>query len=247
MLNKKLNIQWSKLVFTPSVFMMLLTAILLGLFISLGCWQLHRYEEKKLLAQQYQLRSQQAPLTLNDLTSSKITDVHYLPLRLLGHYDNAHTFLLDNQIHNHQAGYYVLTPFIANQHQQLVLINRGWVARNVDRRILPPVPSLLGQQIIQGMIYVPSKKTFVLSAQNENSAWPRVIQALDIQQMQGLLQRPLESWVLLARPSPHEDFVREWKPQINAQKNLSYALQWFTFAAVLLVLFIALNIHRHAK
>ena len=86
--------------------------LILPIFLSLGFWQLNRAAEKKILLQQYEQRAQR-PLQLSDIKGEG-KNYQYFPVVLTGHFDNQHSFLLDNKIYQRQAGYQVLTPFIVN-------------------------------------------------------------------------------------------------------------------------------------
>ena len=53
------------------------------------------------------------------------------------------------------------------------------------------------------------------------------------------LGRPLDPRVLLEMPQPGSAFVREWQPEVfPPQRHYGYALTWFTFALVAVILFV---------
>ena len=58
-------------------------------------------------------------------------------VQLDGHYDNSRQFLLDNMTDGGSAGYHVLTLFRAAASRDLILVDRGWIAKDF-RSALPP-------------------------------------------------------------------------------------------------------------
>ncbi len=216
---------------------------LLALFIGLGSWQLERAREKAALQQTYESRLQQSPRSLNQLPNDT-QDLRYYPVEITGHYDNAHHILVDNKVHQRQVGYDVITPFIPDDGKQLILINRGWIAAGKSRNELPVIAQVIGTQTVRGIIYIPIGKPFLLSQQQEfTGQWPVRVQVPDISLIAHHLQQPLYPFLVLLDPTAQNGFVRDWKPvNMPAQKHIGYAVQWFTFALVLIIIFLALNI-----
>lgn len=220
----------------------------MALFICLGFWQLDRAKQKQVLMQQFQTRMQLPPVDLKQLPP-EINAKRYYPVLLTGNYDNAHSFLLDNKINNHRVGYEVLTPFFNNSSSQWVLINRGWIPAGKQRGQLPILPAINEQQTIKGVVYVPVGKPFFLGNLTDGTAsWPLRIQALEISKLEQLLQKPLLPFVVWLSPQESNGFIRDWQPiAMPAQKHLGYAVQWFSFATVLILIYIVLNIRRNSS
>ena len=106
---------------------------MLAILIRLGFWQLSRAEEKReLLANQTaMMRKELQPIA--ELLAEN-NDLRYRRVIAEGHYDVQHQVLLDNQIHNGKVGYFVLTPFILADEDKTILVNRGWLLMNKDRK-----------------------------------------------------------------------------------------------------------------
>lgn len=230
--------------FAPKWYFVIATLVFVALFISMGCWQLRRADEKGVLQTSFESRMHLSPLTLQQITATQ--DVRYYPVTVTGHYDNAHTILLDNKIYQHRIGYEVVTPFIPTlqtHNQRVVLVNRGWLAADIDRQVLPVIPDIIGQQTITGVIYQMPGKAFTLGSIAEGRThWPLRLQALDFSLVESILQRPLYPFVVLLSPNDKEGFVRDWQPiATSVQKHIGYAVQWFTFAGVLVIIFIVLS------
>ncbi len=217
----------------------LLTAVLLPLLVLLGFWQLLREQEKLALQDVYAARQMEAPAALGTLIPA--ADLQYRQVELRGTFDNAHTFLLDNRIHQGRVGYDVITPVTTDDNQQ-VFINRGWIAQGPSRALLPAIAALDGQVLLRGSIYVPVGDPFVLGEAVATEGWPQVIQTLDLMRMAkeaSYTEAALFPYtVRLAEGAPGV-LVRDW-PLISTtpQKHRGYAVQWFAMATMLLGLYL---------
>jgi len=243
----RINLSGKDYQFTPRWSLTLLTLLFLALFISLGFWQLSRAKEKQLLQHSYDSRLTQPPIALQQLPQN--SDLRFYRTIVTGEYDNAHSLLLDNKIHDHQIGYEVITPFIINNEPRILLINRGWIPAGEHRNQLPIIPAVLGEQTLTGQIYIPAGKPFTLGNPLESTPhWPPRLEALEIPIVAKLLNKTAFPFVILLSPEQKEGFVRAWQPvNMPAHKNIGYAVQWFTFALVLLIIFVALNTHKKRK
>lgn len=230
--------------FAPKWYFIVGTICLCALFIRLGYWQLQRAAEKEHLQATFTTRLQMAPLSLTQLLQKQ--DKLYYPLTVTGHYDNTHTILLDNKIHAHQVGYEVLTPLLLNN-GYILLVNRGWIPTTAHRNVLPVISDILDEQTVVGSIYITPGKSFILGHTAEDkTTWPLRIEALDIPLLANKLHHPVYPFVLLLLPNKMDlPFVRDWQPvAMPAQKHIGYAVQWFTFAIILMIIFIGLNIRK---
>jgi surfeit locus 1 family protein len=230
--------------FAPKWYFAVATLFFCALFIHLGFWQLNRAAIKEHLQHIFNEHLHAIPMSLAELP--KDTDLSYYPVTVTGHYDNSHSVLLDNKVHAHRVGYEVLTPFIAEPDQQAVLINRGWIPANSDRHILPTIPPITGKQTLIGNIYIAPGKSFVLGNVLESKEiWPLRMEALDIPAVQAKLRRPLYPFIVLLSANEKEGFLRDWQPvAMSADKHRGYAVQWFSFAGVLMIIFFALSFRK---
>jgi surfeit locus 1 family protein len=225
--------------FKPGRASVLGTLLLLPLFWSLGVWQLHRAEEKDSLIELRKTRAESAELML-DGASPPIDELRYRSVLIRGHYDSAHQFLLDNQILDRQVGYHVLTPLRLEGSDLHVLVNRGWVRAPAERTQLPEVSVVEDPVQIRGTVdRFPSVGLRLAGAEIPASGWPAVVQVLDARALSERLGYPLLPYQVLLGPSQPEGYARNWKlAEVDPGKHLGYALQWFCFAAVLLLLFL---------
>lgn len=215
-------------------------ALLLPLFISLGFWQLRRADEVRAILQAQEQKPQEAILQGENLSWAE-TDNRYRRIQLSGEWDVTHQFLLDNQIHQQQAGYHVLTPLHIQGTDAAVLVNRGWIPAGRDRRQLPDVAMPQGSvQFIGQVEHFPAVGFKLAGAEIPTPGWPSVVQVLAEKNLSERLGYRLLSYQVLFPAEASGGFVRDWKPssRLNPGKNLGYALQWFSFAALLVILYV---------
>jgi surfeit locus 1 family protein len=237
--------QIGSLEFTPGRWSTAVTLILLGILVSLGFWQLDRAEQKRALLDQYGGGQKQTVLQLEaDLKSA--AGLNYQDAVVVGHYDNGHQFLLDNRTHAGQAGYQVLTPFAIRDTEVAVLVNRGWIPLGKSRDRLPDVTVHEERQRISGRLKIPPRKVFMLGDEDPRQGWPWRIQQIRIESLSAELGRPLLPVVLLLDAEQPDGFVRQWRPLagFGPERNIGYAVQWFGLAAVLLIIYLAVNTRR---
>lgn len=226
-----------KLKRTPLVAYLCLMPILL----MLGFWQLDRAESKQLLLN---LKAQQQTTEAFLLTDDSPDDPEtflYKPVKATGHYDNAHQFLLDNQVHQGKAGYFVLTPLRLNNSKKAVLINRGWVPVGASRATLPEVTVIQDEITILGHINrFPRVGLKLTDSEATIHNWPAVVQVIDSEFLSRQLTYPAFNFQIELKPTQAHGFLRDWhKPAaMTPEKHLGYAVQWFLLALTLTVLFI---------
>lgn len=215
---------------------------LLPLLIALGIWQLGRAEEKRLFfKQQEQGLASSEIIQLSTAMDDNVDALRYKKVKATGHYDQAHQFLIDNQISEGKAGYFVLTPFVLQGESKAVLVNRGWVPLNRDRSVLPDVPIKSGQTVISGRINrFPSVGIKLAGAEIPSDSWPSVVQVVDSQVLTKKLAYSLFPFQVELDKDQPEGFMREWKTTtiMLPEQHIAYAIQWFALAFTLTLLFI---------
>lgn len=167
----------------------------------------------------------------------------YREVEVQGEYDNAHQFLLDNQMQGQQAGYAVITPLILAD-GRTVLVNRGWLPRSASREQLPVVEVAEQVRMIRGRINLPGK-AFGLGEMSYEQGWPLRLQYLDYPAIGQRLERQVEPFVLMLGTGQADGYVRNWQPVVDGPgKNYSYMGQWLAMATAVLFLYIVLNVKR---
>lgn len=223
----------------------LATLILLPVLISLGIWQLGRADEKRAMLE---LQVQKARLPVYDIAQEddKPRDIAHRRLKATGKFDTQHIIYIDNKVYQGQVGYNVVQPLLLENSDAVVLVNRGWVAATESRAILPQVPHVDSQQVLEGLARINTKDVASLGAGNRvGEQWPALVRWIDIAELQKSLPFKLKPYLLLQTNDTQDGLIREWKfASSPPEKNVSYATQWFSFALLLLGLYIGLNLKR---
>jgi surfeit locus 1 family protein len=228
--------------FAPAVWPTLAALFFFVLTLWLGNWQSSRAETKRALQARYDTAMQEAPVHVGNTLLDR-DGVLYRKLEMRGVFDDTHSILLDNRVLNGVVGYHVLTPLIIEGGRFAILVNRGWVAagRTREQVPLPPVPG--GAVRLEGMAVDPHSRYLELA---HTTPQGRVWQNLDFARyaaVSGLRLQP----VLLLQTSPVADGLqRVWpRPDTGVSMHVSYAIQWYSLATTLAVLWLVMNVKRH--
>lgn len=233
-------------VFTSKLLPLIAVIGLVITMLNLSHWQLTRGHYKSHLEKNFAKRGQHLPLDWLKLKKNTAI-LEYHPVKIQGFYDSPHTFLIDNQIVDHKVGYYVITPFmqVSNNPSPWLLVNRGWVSRGPDRKLLPTLPAIRGEQMVFGNLKIPSSKIFVLGHPQTLSEWPLLLQALDIRMIEKALGHPIYPYLVLLDPKAEAGFLRHWSVTgVTSQKHYAYAIQWLALSLTLVIIYIFANTRR---
>jgi cytochrome oxidase assembly protein ShyY1 len=212
----------------------LLLLLAVAALASLGLWQLHRGQQKKLLIETYEQALKATPVPLNRFPAAVAPD-HWMPVSLRGSYLADRQLLLDNQSQGEVAGFDVWTPLRMDD-GTLVMIDRGWLPHG-RKSELPAAPA--GTVELHGFwrnLPVPGLR---LKADNcSNQGWPRAVEYPTIEDLRCLYaESPLPGVVLLSTDEG-DGLVREWHPApgFPPERHYAYAAQWFGLSLTLLIL-----------
>ena len=223
--------------------MTLLVVVLLALFVSLGRWQWQRGQDKQAAWAEFE-RQDTRPTRVHDDVDSLL---RFSRVELSGQFDPRHQFLLDNRSHAGRAGYEVLTPFLLDSGAR-VLVNRGWIPSSGYRDQLPDValPANEPRRITGRLDDLPAAGLASgRAAPTPGNAWPKLTSFPTHDELQAALGKNIAQRILLLDPEAPGGFVREWSPPgLSPDRHLSYAIQWWGFAVVLLVLYFGLNFRK---
>lgn len=214
---------------------------LLPLLIALGIWQLERSEEKRAFLELEQQQAASEVLHLSPTTEDNLEALRYRKVEVRGHYDNAHQFLIDNQVSDGKSGYFVLTPFVLKGAAKAVLVNRGWVPLNRDRSVLPNVEIKKLQTTITGRVNsFPRVGIKLAGADLPTDTWPSVVQVADSNILAKTLGYPLFQFQIKLDKDLPDGFKREWHTTtiMLPEQHTAYAIQWFALALTLTIIFI---------
>lgn len=221
-----------------------LTAVLFPVLVALGFWQLERADEKAALAIQQERRAAAEAVSPDQLVDLPAEAIAYRRVRLAGVFLQAPTIFVDNQVRDGRYGHDVVSLFDDALSGRIIMLNRGWIPGDPARQGLPAVDTPDETLELNGQVYVPPGEPYLLEPEVFETLGAEVL----VQQSnsRGLRQAlepgltaPLFPWEVRLAPDQDGGFRRDW-PVVNVSpsKHRGYALQWFTMAAVLLLLFV---------
>ncbi|HWI97896.1 MAG TPA: SURF1 family protein [Burkholderiales bacterium] len=206
--------------------------------IALGHWQAGRADEKRVLGARLEQAFKAPPLEIPD---GKIDPRDYVMRHVAarGRFADEHTVYLDNKLRHGRPGYEVVTPLRLDG--VYVLVNRGWVEAGRTRAVLPRVPAPAGEVRVEGLGLARLPHALELG----EAAPGKVRQNVDLPALEketGLRFQPI---VIEQHSSAPDGLTRDWpRPDAGIEKHESYALQWYSLAALAVVLFVALSFRR---
>ena len=227
--------------FNFSFISVLLYLVFLALLICLGFWQLDRAEEKRRFFAKEQLSEGQSVSQMDLLRAADTEDLRYKKIEITGQYDQQHQYLIDNQIVNRQVGYFVMTPFLLDGMEKAVLVNRGWVALNKQRSVLPELSINTLKASLTGRINAfPVVGIKLAGAEIPTEGWPSVVQVVDVKVLSERLGYSLFPFQIELDSDMENGYIRDWKKTsiMPPEKHIAYAVQWFGLAITLTILFI---------
>lgn len=217
------------------------TLIGVAITASLGTWQLDRAAQKNAIQSALDSRALLPALSAADLAreAGAAVQQHYRPVRLRGHWVAERTVFLDNRQMNARVGFYVVTPLQLEGRPEAVLVQRGWVPRDLrDRSLLPTVVTPSGSVDVQGLIAPPPARLYEF----DSVATGAIRQNLDLAGFAaetGLRLAPLSLQQQDAAAGPNDGLLRQWpRPAVDVQKHYGYAFQWFAMSALMAGLYV---------
>lgn len=226
----------------PTVAMICVAA----LGIALGDWQRHRAGEKRAVVALASAAAREAPLDLA-AAGNDAAAVLYRTVHGSGEYDAAHAVLIDNKVRGGRPGFEVVTPFKLAPGNRYVLVDRGWVAQGPTRKALPSVQTPAGVVKIVGRATIPPKRYLELKADTGEGT---LRQNLDIERIAASSGLTLLPFVVEQTDpvAPPDELLRDWPlPDFGIEGHLSYMVQWYSLAALAIVLWLVLNWRRRLE
>jgi surfeit locus 1 family protein len=228
--------------FTFSWFMFIFMLFGVGLFVFLGFWQIERGFEKRDMLADFSAKARRAPLLWN--AGAKSPD-QFQKILVKGHF-LPKVFLLDNQYRKHKFGYDYIQPLLL-ENGKVVLIDRGWfISQSFGSRhdlSLPRVEILrVGSEEIEGTVYYPSRKSFVLGKPYEKiSKNVILIETQDKVLFSKFLHKSVYPFIIRETVNSNT-LLQEWPVvAMSPSRHYAYALQWFGLAITSIIIGIVLK------
>ncbi len=203
--------------------------VLLG--IALGIWQMARADYKISLRQAVEAASALEPLRNNDFQARlpEVGDMHRR-VQLRGQWLVDQTIYWDNIPMADRAGLVVLTPLKLADQTGVVLVQRGWIARNFqDRTQLHPIETPTGEVTVEGLVsHWPSQRISLGGTEQGH-----IRQNPQLAEYRTLLGAQVASVTIRQTGPASEGMLREWsRPDDGVNMHKGYAFQWFSLSAL---------------
>lgn len=216
--------------------------VLLGsvVCIRLGIWQLDRLEQRRAFNAHYEAMRALPPLELTGQTGEDLSAQEYRAVTARGVYDPEAQVAIRNQYFRGQLGYHLLTPLVFED-GAAILVDRGWIPAEGN-----DTPAAWREYDQPGMVEVrgilrPSRTVDdfgrdlnppLAPGQTRLDFWALV----DIARIQQQVAHPLlPAYIQLDVDPADETPPVPYQPSVEITEgpHFGYALQWFTFAAIL--------------
>jgi len=216
----------------------------IALTLALAGWQLNRAHEKEGRAARLDALAKDPPIALS-VAEARAVDLEWRRVTARGRFDARQVVFVDNRIRRGVAGYHVVMPLALGDGGRYVLVNRGWIAANPERSVLPTVKTPAGTVEITGLATVPGTRFLELSSQAaEGAVW----QNLTLERYRHAVKIPLQPVVIQQESLLDDGLAREWeRPDLGVDKHYGYAFQWLALALTILVFYIVTHVRRIAE
>jgi surfeit locus 1 family protein len=220
---------------------------LAALCVRLGVWQLGRYHERRALNAAMFERLAKAPV---DITGRSVPpdSLRQRRVRLRGRFDERRQVLLAGQFHAGTPGVHVLTPFLPEGGTLEVLVDRGWLEADDAVTAQPARYPVAGVREVVGLAATlpagdPALPIRTIAAGPDTLL---SVASLGVTAFRRRLGPALADYMITALPEPPGSSppVREAPQPYPESMHLGYAVQWFAFAAILVVGSLALAFMR---
>lgn len=210
----------------------------IALAVSLGFWQLGRGQQRTALQEAIEARGRTPDVSVRELLApnADLAALMHRPVLLRGQWIADRTVFLDNRQMNAAPGFYVVTPLRIEGSDAVVLVQRGWIPRDFEKRDrLQPVATPAGTVEVRGRLAPPPAKLYAFAGEEHGA----IRQNLDLAAFRVETGLPLLALSVQQVGAPSEGMLRQW-PQAGsgAERNYGYAFQWWAIAAVIAILYV---------
>lgn len=210
----------------------------------LGVWQLDRLKQRRAFNSHVFAMRAAPPLELSAQAASEaLSGMEYRPARATGTYDFAHQIAVRNQSYNDQYGLHLVTPLVMEDGAAL-LVDRGWIPAegNAAPADWHKYDFPAGKVTVQGIVRESQSKPgfggiadpTLTPGQKGLDQWIYV----NVGRIAKQMPYPLLPVYLEQDPEPNRtDPPIPFQEQLDLSEgpHQGYAIQWFSFAALLLI------------
>ena len=215
--------------------LILIAAIITLVFLRLGFWQLSRLGERQELNAELASRAVDSAVAISQLPTDT-ANAHYRRVSVQGAYDYANEIVLTLRSRDGSPGINVVTPLKLPATDTALLVVRGWIYSPDGMTIdLPPWregPQANGSGFVE--TYPPPRK-----GRNGSPTHPNAYRWLDRRELEARFHYPLKPYYVVLT-SPHDSASKSVIPRLTVPPmdegpHRSYAIQWFSFAAISII------------
>jgi surfeit locus 1 family protein len=235
-----------------SVVFLLLALSVAGITARLGWWQLDRADQKQRMQMVLDRRAALPALPQAELATraDEVAEQAHRTTALRGQWLNERSIYLDNRPMASRTGFYLVTP-LALDDGTVVLVQRGWVPRDLmDRTRVPAPPSQLPPEGVRGRLAPALARLYEFDA----TAKGLIRQNLEVPSYAAETGLNLRPWVLVQLEESgaatsagvgSDGLMRQWPaPDTGLQKHHGYAFQWFSLSVLTLTLYVWFQVIR---
>lgn len=192
--------------------------------------------------------------TITALGELKNRDFAFRKVKVTGTFDNARSVLFRHRQYQKKPGYWVGTPLVLQGGKEALLVNRGWVPKQLGRDYLKKLSTTPAtSSTYEGMLHIPqriiadrrtrlqikNKQTTLKDGRLELATYD-----LELMQQHVPQRTPKIPMILVldakhsGDPMPIASLSYITKPYMTSDRHMSYFVFWYTMAAVLLGLYL---------
>jgi surfeit locus 1 family protein len=229
----------------------LFVLLVAGVCVSFGFWQLDRLEQRRAQNAVLLAALDEPVLTLDAATAARVSSdpemYRFRRVRVRGRYEPVGEMILRGRSHAGQPGVHLLAPLRIDDTPLTVLVNRGWLPASDAATVDPRPYAADGIQEIEGLLQpYPAAEGSGVAVEIEVEGF-RVfsLSRLDFPLLAARSGGSLQRFYLQELPGDAgERPLRLAVPEVSEGSHLSYAIQWFSFAAIFLIGFVIVATRR---
>lgn len=202
-----------------------------AVFVRLGVWQLHRRSERRAQNAVIADRMRETERDAGTLALSDTTGIRFRRVRVTGTPDYEHELILAARSHKGSPGVNLLTPLRIAGRDTAVLVNRGWV--------YAPDGATIDEQKFResDSVFVGYAEVYPSPTGAAYATKPRVLARLGADAAARAVPYPVARFYVVAvgdSTGAADRPARLAPPPLDEGPHASYAVQWFSFAAIAL-------------
>lgn len=209
----------------------LLAVVSAAVFVRLGVWQLHRRQERRAQNSVIAARQREAERDISSFPMNDTAGLRFRRVRVAGTPDYDHELILAARSHNGAPGVNLLTPVRITGRDTAVIVNRGWVyapdGATIDEAKFRERDS----------VFVGFAEEFPSATGVSYTGKPSVLARLGAGAAAKAVPYPIALFYVVAlgdSTGAADRPARLSVPPLDEGPHMSYAIQWFSFAAIAL-------------